>query len=62
VFATDPHLKAAVTISNNQTRVVEREREKGNDISHIAGLSAKTHAERISVKQFAIYSRAGLKL
>jgi hypothetical protein len=60
IFATDPHLKAAATLSHNQTMVVEREREKGHDISHIPGLSAKTHTERlISVKQFTIFTRAG---
>jgi len=64
LFALDNNFKAAAaTLSHNQTMVVEREREKGRDISHIAGLSAKTHAERIiSVKQFTVYTRAGLKL
>ena len=60
MFATDPHLKAAATLSHNQTMVVEREREKGKDISHIPGLSAKTDTERvISLRQFTVYTRAG---
>lgn len=61
MFARDSNFKAAAaTLSHNQTKVVEREREKGNDISHIAGLSAKSHAQRIiSVKQFIVYSKAG---
>jgi hypothetical protein len=60
IFALDPHMKAAATLSHNQTMVVEREREKGRDISHIPGLSAKTHTERIiSVREFNIFTRAG---
>jgi len=60
MFATDPHLKAAATLSHNQTMVVERERERGKDISHIPGLSAKTDTERvISLRQFTVYTRAG---
>lgn len=49
--------------SLKQTEHIERERTKGRDISHVAGLSAKSHAQRIiSVKQFTVYSRAGMKL
>jgi predicted DNA-binding helix-hairpin-helix protein len=62
MFATDPHLKAAATLSHNQTMVVEREREKGKDISHIPGLSAKQTARIISVREFNIFSRAGQDL
>jgi hypothetical protein len=62
IFATDPHLKAAATLSHNQTMVVEREREKGHDLSHIAGLSAKQEARIISVREFNIFSRAGQTL
>lgn len=60
MFMQDPVFRAGAKLSQTQTAVVERERIKGRDISHIAGLSAKTHAERvINVKQFTIYSRAG---
>lgn len=64
IFATDPHLKAAVTLSHNQTMVIEREREKGRDISHFPGMSDKSaqRVGRINVKEFNIYSRAGFKL
>lgn len=55
IFATDPSLKAAATLSHNQTMVVERERAKGNDIGNVAGLSERV----ISVKQFTIFTRAG---
>lgn len=59
IFALDPVLKTAATLSNNQTRVVEREREKGRDISHIAGLSTKPHEQRlIDFRQFTVFSRA----
>jgi hypothetical protein len=62
MFATDPHLKAAATLSHNQTMVVEREREKGRDISNVAGLSAKQTARIISIREFNIFSRAGQDL
>ena len=49
--------------SLKQTEHIERERTKGRDISHVAGLSHKSHAQRIiSVRQFLVYSKAGLKL
>lgn len=64
IFATDPQLKAAATLSQNQTMVIEREREKGRDISHFPGMSDKSaqRVGRINVKEFNIYSRAGFKL
>jgi predicted DNA-binding helix-hairpin-helix protein len=62
MFATDPHLKAAATLSHNQTMAVEREREKGRDISHIPGLSTKQTARIISIREFNIFSRAGQDL
>lgn len=63
IFATDPHLKAAATLSHNQTLVIEREREKGRDISHFPGMSDKAaKGMRINVKEFNIFSRAGFKL
>lgn len=59
IFAQDPALKAAATLSHNQTMVVERERKQGRDISHIAGLSTKTPEQRlIDFKQFTVFSRA----
>lgn len=64
IFAQDPHIKAAVTLSHNQTMVIERAREQGRDISHVPGLSEKPPQmpTRISVKEFNIFSRAGAKL
>jgi hypothetical protein len=55
IFATDPNLKAAATLSHNQTMVVERERAKGKDISNVAALSERI----ISVRQFTVFTRAG---
>ncbi len=61
-----PSIFAAAKLENSlnnslkQTEHIERERLKGRDISHVAGLSKKDHAQRlISVKQFTVYSRAG---
>ena len=49
--------------SLKQTEHIEQERVKGRDISHVAGLSTKTHAQRlISVKQFVVFSKAGQDL
>lgn len=61
VFLQDPHVKAAATLSLNQTLVVERKREKGEDIGHIPGVTEKQRSI-ISVKQFNIFSRAGQTL
>lgn len=45
--------------SRIQSEVVEKKREEGNDISHISGLSAVSHARRLTnFKQFTVYSRA----
>jgi hypothetical protein len=63
IFAIDPHFKAAATLSHNQTMVIERERERGKDISHFPGMSDKAaKALRINVKEFNIFTRAGFKL
>jgi len=63
IFALDPNMKAAVTLSHNQTMVIEREREKGRDISHFPGVSEKSaKALRINVREFNIFTRAGFKL
>lgn len=61
IFLQDPHVKAAATLSLNQTLVVERKREKGEDIGHISGVTEKQRSI-ISVKQFNIFSRAGQTL
>ena len=55
IFAADNSVKLSI----NQSAVVDRERQKGHDISHVAGLSAKSHSERIlNVRQFTVYTRA----
>lgn len=42
-----------------QTRVVDRMRVDGQDISHISGLSASSRAQRITdFKQFTVFSQA----
>ena len=54
----------STVLSMNQTLVIEREREKGRDISHFPGMSDKSAklARTISVREFNIFSRAGQKL
>jgi hypothetical protein len=43
--------------------VIERERERGKDISHFPGMSDKSaKAIRINVREFNIFTRAGYKL
>jgi hypothetical protein len=59
IFVT-AKLENSLNNSIKQTAHIERERINGRDISHVAGLSKKSHAQRlISVKQFTVYSRAG---
>lgn len=54
------NLNKSLNNSLRQTEHIERERVNGRDVSHVAGLSTKTHAQRlISVKQFVVYSKAG---
>ena len=58
IFAKDN----GVLLSLKQTAVVERERQKGHDMSHMPGISKHPeHMRRpsINVKQFAVFSRAG---
>ena len=58
IFASDN----GVLLSMKQTAVVEREREKGHDISHVPGVSKRPEVLKrptISVKQFLIFSKAG---
>lgn len=55
IFATDNGARLSI----NQSAVVDREREKGRDISHVAGLSTKSQIDRLmSFKQFTVYTRA----
>ena len=64
MFAKDPLFTAGAKLSQNQTMVIEREREKGRDISHFPGISDKSDKKvgRISVREFNVFSRAGQKL
>lgn len=57
IFAQDPHIKAATTLSHKQTMVVERKREQGIDIGHIPGISKTERV--INVRQFIAYAKAG---
>ena len=46
-------------LSATQSAVVERERNNGRDISHIAGISKANHAARLTeFKRFSVYSQA----
>ena len=60
MFLKDPVFTAGAKLSQTQTMVIEREREKGRDISHFPGMSDKSAkvANRISVREFNIFSRA----
>ncbi len=61
IFARDN----GAMLSMKQTAVVEREREKGHDVSHLPGISKRPEilAKRvINVRQFNIFSRAGQSL
>lgn len=49
-------------LSATQSAVVERERNAGRDISHIAGLSRSDNAQRMTdARRFTVYSKAGNK-
>ncbi len=62
IFA-DSKMQNSMSNSQKQTAYIEQERLKGRDISHVAGLSHNSHAQRIiNVRQFTVYSRAGAKL
>ena len=61
IFLQDPHVKAAATLSLNQTLVVERKRERGEDIGNIPGVTEKQRSI-INVRQFNIFARAGQAL
>ena len=46
-------------LSQAQSAYVERQRNAGRDISHIAGISKSSHAARLTdFKRFAVYSFA----
>lgn len=46
-------------LSQKQSAYVERERNAGRDISHIAGISKASNAKRLTeFKKFAVYSFA----
>lgn len=64
VFAKDSLFTAGAKLSQNQTMVIERSREQGRDISHFPGMSEKSSKipNRINVREFNIFSRAGQKL
>lgn len=52
-------LKRMTEQSIAQTKVVDRMRVKGQDISHISGLSDSATARRLTdFRQFTVYSRA----
>jgi len=61
MFAKDPLFTAGAKLSQSQTLVVERKRERGEDIGNIPGVTEKQRSI-ISVKQFNIFSRAGQTL
>lgn len=57
----DAKLHNSLNNSQKQTAYLEQERAKGRDLSHVAGLSRQTHAQRIiSLRQFTVYSKAGV--
>lgn len=64
MFAKDSMFTTGAKLSQNQTLVIEREREKGRDISHFPGISDRSDKKvgRINVREFNIFSRAGYKL
>lgn len=65
IFLNDPRFNQHAKLSQNQSAVVDREREQGRDIGHLPGVTAKLEVltkRLINVKQFTIYSRAGHKL
>lgn len=60
MFAKDPLFTVGAKLSQNQTLVIERERERGRDISHFPGMSEKS-AQLLSnriLREFNIFSRA----
>ena len=64
MFLKDPLFTAGAKQSQSQTMVIERAREKGRDISHFPGMSEKSSKipNRINVREFNVFSRAGQKL
>ncbi len=55
----ETHVNQYSKLSQKQSQYVERERNAGRDISHIAGISKASHAARLTdFKRFAVYSFA----
>lgn len=58
VFA-NPQINQYSKLSASQSAYVEKSRNAGRDISHIAGISKQENANRITdFKRFAVYSHA----
>lgn len=59
IFAVEKHINQYTKRSASQSAYVERERNNGRDISHIAGISKASHAARLTdFKRFSVYSQA----
>lgn len=59
IFAADKHINQYSKLSASQSAYVERERNNGRDISHIAGISKASREVRLTeFKKFAVYSMA----
>ncbi len=56
IFTQDKSLRQSMVTSASQTRVVERERLNGRDISNLPGLS--NTISRINLRQFSVFTRA----
>jgi len=54
IFAQDN----SVMLSIRQSTVVDKEREKGHDVSHLPGLTTKEQ-RIVNLRQFTVYTRAG---
>ncbi len=54
IFAKDN----GVMLSIRQSTVIDKERDKGRDVSHLPGLTTKEQ-RIINVRQFTVYTRAG---
>jgi len=45
-------------LSIRQSTVVDKERDKGHDVSHLPGLTTKEQ-RIVNLRQFTVYTRAG---
>jgi hypothetical protein len=62
MFLKDAHFRGhGATMSQSQTQVVERSRAMGISLGTIQGLSNKSAQTTIDVRQFSVYSKAGVK-